>query len=63
MIHNMYFCFFYVVSKHYKRSVDVMTSFLGDISEQKEKAADRRHKEKMETMNSFINVMKDFANK
>ena len=42
------------------RSVDIITDYFEDILQKREDAAERRHKE---TMNSLVEVMKQVANK
>jgi len=51
------------VRKRPKRSVDVMTDFISEFVEKKEEAAERRHQEKMQSINSLVSVLKDIVKK
>ncbi|CAC5362862.1 unnamed protein product [Mytilus coruscus] len=44
-------------AKRPRRGVDVGTDNLGDVLQKREDAAERRHKERIETMNSLVEVM------
>ncbi|CAG2221118.1 unnamed protein product [Mytilus edulis] len=50
-------------AKRPRRGVDVITDYFGDVLQKREDAAERRHKERIETMNSLVEVMKQVANK
>lgn len=49
--------------KRARRSVDIMTSFFTEALEKREEAAERRHKEKINTINSLVGVLKDLIKK
>lgn len=50
-------------TNHPRRSVEIMKDFFGSELEKKEEAAERRHKEKLQTVNSLIDVLKKVADK
>jgi hypothetical protein len=50
-------------SNNRRRSVDVLKDFLSANMEKKEKAAEKRHKEKLDSANSLIEVLREVANK
>ena len=50
-------------NKRPRRSSEVMKDFLSDVLEKREAATERRHQEKMEAVNSLVDVLKDALKK